>query len=170
MSLSNIVGKVAPVLGSLLTAAGPVGAAAAAAIDAVLGEKASLNFSESLKNATPEQVVRLREVEYEFRARMRQLDVEEQKAFLLDTADARKSNAETKDSTPRILSYVIVSAVLLYIGAVTFMPISDSGLSLAKDIMLYLVGVLTSVLAYWFGSSIGSKAKSDQISVLTNKR
>lgn len=102
------------------------------------------------------------------------LDLEELKIRLADTDSARDREtaiATSKDApllnkiiTP-ILALGIISLTFVLFGVVMFdnTPVESS----RKDILIYVLGVLsavsTQVASYYFGSSQGSKDKSEQL-------
>lgn len=102
------------------------------------------------------------------------LDLQELDMRLKDTSDARKRETEIATSEKAPLINKIVTPVLaLGVTAITFIlfgflmfdssPVEPS----RKDILVYVLGALTAistqVISYYFGSSIGSKNKSDQL-------
>ena len=61
-ALKNVIGAVAPTLGTAL--GGPLGGTAAKAISAVLGCKSDANsISTAMQNATPEQLAEIKKAE-----------------------------------------------------------------------------------------------------------
>lgn len=52
----------------------------------------------------------------------------------------------------------------LYIGAVTFMPIPADNIRIVDTIIGFLLGTIVStVMTYWLGSSLGSKMKDQKV-------
>ena len=109
------------------------------------------------------------------------LGLEETKAFLADVADARKiqmsANAPwyTKAIQPTLAAFTLLATILLFgmfvywSGDIT--EVVDGKHTLVKrindtqkDIIIYILGVLsaavTQILGYYFGSSQGSATKS----------
>ena len=113
------------------------------------------------------------------------LGLEETKAFLADVADARKIQSEiqmsanapwyTKAIQPTLAAFTLLATILLFgmfvywSGDIT--EVVDGKHTLVKrindtqkDIIIYLLGVLsaavTQILGYYFGSSQGSATKS----------
>ncbi|MDN3921995.1 hypothetical protein [Roseateles violae] len=110
------------------------------------------------------------------------LAFEETKAYLADVADARKNQAAilmsadapwyAKAIQPALAAFVVSAAVVLF--WLFFLWAGKSGAEgglnpTQKDIVLYILGVLsaavTQILGYYFGSSKGSAEKSKQIDV-----
>lgn len=102
------------------------------------------------------------------------LDLQELDMRLKDTDSARKRETEiaTSEKAP-ILNKIVTPVLALGVTALTFIlfsvvmfdrtPVEPS----RKDILIYVLGALTAistqVISYYFGSSIGSKNKSDQL-------
>ena len=102
------------------------------------------------------------------------LDLQELDMRLKDTDSARKRETEiaTSEKAP-IINKVVTPVLALGVTALTFIlfsvvmfdrtPVEPS----RKDILIYVLGALTAistqVISYYFGSSIGSKNKSDQL-------
>lgn len=102
------------------------------------------------------------------------LDLAELEARLKDTGDARQREMQiaTSDKAP-LLNKIITPVLALSLLAVTFTlfgivlfqasPIDPS----RKDILVYILGVLsavaTQIVSYYFGSSAGSKEKTDAL-------
>ena len=87
--LKNIVGAVAPTLGSAL--AGPMGGMATKMIADVLGVPNNPKAIEKgLADASPEQMLELKKAEQEFDIKMKELDVD---VFNLEVADGQEDQA-----------------------------------------------------------------------------
>ena len=97
--LKNVVGAVAPTLGSAL--GGPMGGMAANMISEVLGCKNEPKAIEkALETATPEQMLALKKAEQEFEVKMKELDVD---VFKLETEDIQDARGKfSKDSNSRM--------------------------------------------------------------------
>ncbi len=105
------------------------------------------------------------------------LDLELTKAYLADTADARKREVAVLESplapllaklTPSFLAWgtVILTFVMFYY----FVNEDFSKDPMRKDIVIYILGVLstivTQIFSYYFGSSQGSAEKSKTLDTL----
>lgn len=102
------------------------------------------------------------------------LDLQELELRLKDTDSARKRETEiaTSDKAP-LLNKIVTPVLALGVTALTFVlfgfllfddsPVEPS----RKDVLVYVLGALTAistqVISYYFGSSVGSKEKSDQL-------
>lgn len=162
MNLKKILGNIGCT--ALGTIAPPFGGMAATVLKKTLGLDDSANeqqVTDAVKNATPEQVLAIKNAEHEFQIKLKELNVDIIKLDKEDRDSARKMQMKTKSNVPAILSGVITIGffAVLYIMLVHGMPAGE------KDAMLVMLGSLgtawTGVVTYWFGSSIGSKDKTD---------
>lgn len=110
---------------------------------------------------------------------MKNLGLEKEKVYLNDTASARENQSRVQESAEAgflaknvhpILALVIISLTFfLYYWLI--MGSTKNVSSDMKDIIIYILGALTTistqVVAYFFGSSRGSKEKQQIISDLT---
>ncbi|NEW84450.1 MAG: hypothetical protein GZ094_19075 [Mariniphaga sp.] len=122
----------------------------------------------------------IRKSEIQFQLDMKKFTNEEQKMFLDDISNARQreTQIQTSDSATKLgknvasfLSLGTVALTLILFSALIFIPNSD--LEDKKEIILYILGVLsatlTQIYSYYFGSSAGSAAKSKTIAEIQDK-
>lgn len=130
---------------------------------------------------TSEDLAKVQIAAMEHEEELRRLAIEEDRLDLAkmelgvrDTIDARQREAQivTSKDAP-LLNKVITPILALGIVSLTFVlfafvmfddaPVDAS----RKDILIYILGVLsaiaTQIISYYFGSSIGSKDKTDQL-------
>ena len=134
---------------------------------------------------TPEQTITLRKFELEHEEKLRELQLEDNKldleAYKLEVTDRgvardretrinESANAAwlAKNTTSLLASAVMVlSFILFYMVIYTTIPADK------KDIVIYILGVLsgavTQVLSYYFGSSKSSQAKDDTLADAVRK-
>jgi len=136
----------------------------------------------SLKpDMSPEDLVKVQIAQMEHEEELLKLRLEEDKLGLVelelrlkdtDSARDREVQVSTSDKAPllnKIVTPVLALSILLLtfvlFGVVMFndTPIEAS----RKDILIYILGVLSAIasqiVSYYFGSSQGSKDKSDQL-------
>lgn len=69
---------------------------------------------------------------------------------------------------------IITIIVLAGFSAVSFMALKPQAVGVEKDVVLYLLGAWQSMaaaaVAYWIGSSAGSKQKDDTIKAITEQQ
>ena len=130
---------------------------------------------------TPEDMAKVQIAAMEHEEELMRLRLEEDKLDLaelelrlkdVDSARERETAIATSDKAPLInkivtpvLALGIVGLTFILFGVVMFdaSPVEAS----RKDILIYVLGVLsaiaTQIVSYYFGSSQGSKDKSDQL-------
>ena len=117
--LTNIIGAVAPTLGTAL--GGPMGGMAAKMISEVLGvPNTPKAINQAIESATPEQMLQLKQAEQAFEVQMKELEVDVFSLEVQDKQDAR--GAFSKDWTARIMGIVVVGGFMGYIFLVTLQP------------------------------------------------
>jgi len=148
--LKNIVGAVAPTLGTAL--GGPMGGMAANMIADVLGVPNNPKAIEkAIQDATPEQMLELKKVEQEFELKMKELEVDVFNLEVADGQDARK--AFSKDWTARIVGVSVVGGFMGYIFLVTLQPPEQNSEALINLVLGYLGGLASAVISFYFGAS-----------------
>lgn len=164
----GILASLAPTVATAL--GGPFAGMAATAIIGALGlspDSSKDDVMKAIAGATPEQLLKLKEIEQQFILDLRKLDVDVLKIDAGDRDSARKREVETKDWTPRILAGLIVG---LFVGVQYFIFAGHFVEPTMRDFAMRSLGTLDAalamVLAYYFGSSSGSADKSKQISTM----
>ena len=98
-----------------------------------------------------------------------ELDLETLKVEATDRDSARKREIEVKDATPRQIAWVSFIGFFLILAVLMFVPVPAT----AKDALLImlgtLAGIVTSITAYYYGSSAGSARKNETIDKLVGK-
>lgn len=116
----------------------------------------------------------IRKSEMEFQVEIKKLSNEEQQMMLGDMSNARQREVQVQTSEKaswmaKNIQHAIAAGTtlitLLFFYILIFKP--DSITSESKDIVLYILGVLSAILtqvySYYFGSSSGSAAKQKTI-------
>jgi|TARA_R100000234_G_scaffold23736_1_gene13579 hypothetical protein len=149
-AIKNIVGAVAPTLGTAL--AGPLGGTAAQAISAVLGCKNDpKSISTAMQQATPEQLAEIKKAELDFEAQMKKMDVD---IFNLETADVQDARKAFKgDWTPRVFGLFSLCGFLGYIFLVTIQPPDANSDTIVSLVLGYLGGLVSGISSFYFGAS-----------------
>jgi len=122
----------------------------------------------------------LRKSEIQFQLDFKKLTNEEQKMFLDDISSARQREVQVQTSenatklgknVASFLALGTVALTLILFSALIFIP--NSNLGDKKEVILYILGVLsatlTQIYSYYFGSSAGSAAKSQTLANITDK-
>ena len=148
--LTNIIGSVAPTLGTAL--GGPLGGMAGDVISKILGvDNNPASLEKAIATATPEQLMEIKKAEKEFEAKMKELDVDLYKLETQEKQDARKTFS--KDWTARIIGIAMVGGFLGYIFLVTLQPPEQNSEALINLVLGYLGGLASAVISFYFGAS-----------------
>jgi hypothetical protein len=130
---------------------------------------------------TPDQVVALKQAEMEHEQELRRIELEDRKLTLseiemmykdVDSARDREVQIVTSDKAPLlnklitpILAITVLLLTFILFGIVMFDPAPVD--ATRKDLLVYVLGVLsaisTQIIGYYFGSSLGSKEKQETI-------
>lgn len=158
----NILKKVVPTLGAAL--GGPLAGVALAALgEGLLGKSnaSEKEIEEALAVASPDTLVKLREMDQAFAAKLKQLDIDVFKLEVEDRISAR--SLYTVNYWPQI----ILSSAFLF-GYFTVLVLLMTGLTRIppefRSTFDIILGVITTnipfIMGFWFGSSFGSKEKT----------
>lgn len=152
--LKNIIGAVAPTLGSAL--AGPMGNMAGDVVAKVLGcDNSPKAIEKAVQNATPEQMLELKKAEKEFEVQMAELEVD---IFELETKDIQDARSKfSKDWTSRIMGLTVVGGFMGYIFLITVQPPEQNSEALINLVLGYLGGLASAIISFYFGASNSSK-------------
>lgn len=160
--LKNIIGTIAPAIGASI--GGPFGGFAGKLLKEKLGADTDDDALALLE--TPEGLAKAKEADQAFLAKMKELDVDLEEVNQRDRDSARQRQIQTGDNTPQILAYVysagffalIAGKFYIVVAGITFDPVAMSTLDTATGV---LFGMVYASKDYFFGSSSGSKAKTD---------
>lgn len=170
-ALLNLVKTVAPSIASAV--GGPLAGMATRAIsEALLGKPdgSEDELVQAAAKATPEQLLALKNAEQDFAVRMRELDIDLERIANADRESARKREVSTKDWTPRVLAGLVTAG---YFGVLFYMLINGLPTHGGSEAMLVMLGTLGTawggIVAYYFGSSAGSKEKTEAMNRMAQK-
>tara|TARA_B100002019_G_C21208666_1_gene568154 strand:- start:453 stop:932 length:480 start_codon:yes stop_codon:yes gene_type:complete len=148
--IKGILGQVAPTIGTAL--GGPMGGMAGNMIADVLGcANNPKDIQTAIHNATPEQMMQIKQAEQDFKVKMKELEVD---VFKLETED--KQNARgmfSKDWTARIIGIATIGGFLGYIFLVTLQPPEQNSEALINLVLGYLGGLASAIISFYFGAS-----------------
>lgn len=167
MSWKQVVGQIAPTIGRAL--GGPLGGMAANVLLEALGlpPDAEDDAIEKQLASNPEQLVKLKEAELNFKARLKELDIDLEKIHADDRNSARQREIAIKDKMPGLLASLVTLGFFGTLGWMLKHGIPENG----GEALLVMLGALGagwgSVTNYYFGSSRGSKEKNE---LLAGKR
>ncbi len=161
--LLDLVRTVAPSIASAV--GGPLAGMATKAIsEALLGKPdgTEQELLQAVDRATPDQLLALKKAEQDFAVQMRELDIDLERIAVADRDSARSREVKTKDWTPKALAGLITVG---YFGALFYMLRNGLPQHGGSEAMLVMLGTLGTawggVVAYYFGSSAGSRAKDE---------
>lgn len=147
----TLVKTIAPTLGTAL--GGPLGGVATKLIaDKLLGNDSATEeqIAQTLNNPTPEQIIKLKELDQSFALEMQKLNIEQYKIDADDRASARGREIAVKDWTPSILAYIVIIGVFVMVWKL----LADGIISQVDQMVLTILSNLGMVvLSYYFGSS-----------------
>jgi hypothetical protein len=157
-----LLGQVAPTIATAL--GGPLAGMAVKTLSNVLlghdGGTAE-DVASAMQSATPEQLADIKKIDADFKVRMRELDIDLERISSGDRDSARKMQMQTNDWIPRILALLITVG---FFGILVWMLIKGMPAT-GTEALLMMLGALgtawTGVVNFYYGSSAGSKAKTD---------
>lgn len=140
----------------------------------LIEEKLGVKIPNSAEEFTPELLHELKVKEIEHEEFLLSIQIKEKELFLADTKDARHREIEivTASGAPllnKIITPILaIGVLLLTFGLFATVMFGTTPVDTTrKDLLVYILGVLsavaTQVIAYYFGSSSGSKEKSEQL-------
>ena len=164
----KMIGAVAPILGTTLVTANPLaGIAVKVLSEKFLGKPdgSEDELATIMAGASPETLAKVREVEADFKVRMKEAGVDLEKIHADDRADARAREVKTGDTTTRALAAVYTVGYFLTLGSILKWGIpQEPG---TKEIVISLISIMsavqTAIIYYYFGSSKGSADKTKML-------
>ncbi len=168
----KVVGTVAPTLATAL--GGPLaGVAVKTLATQLLGDEKATEqqVEEAIAAANPQTLIRLREIDAEFKKTMSDAGIQLEKIAAEDRASARAREVSAQDSwTPRVLATVIIGGFLWCVYAVLSGYIKELKDPMIATLVGTMIGYTSAkadqVVSYYFGSSASSKAKDETISTI----
>lgn len=157
-----LIGQLAPTIASAL--GGPVAGMAVKALAGALGlsqDASSEDVETALINATPEQLAAIKKVDADFKVQMKELDIDLEKIAAGDRDSARNMQMHTNDWIPRAMAIMVTFG---FFGILTWL-LTKGVPPTGSETLIYMLGALgtawTGIVQFYFGSSAGSKAKTD---------
>jgi hypothetical protein len=165
--IKDIIAAVAPTVATAL--GGPLAGVATRAIAGKILGRDDATFDEveaAVTAASGADLVKLKELEYEFKAQLKDADIQLEKISADDRASARDRQARMKDWTPSILGLAIIIGFFGVLAYIFRFGLPDQG----SEVLLIMVGALGTMTSqvgnFFFGSSAGSKTKDAVIAEL----
>ena len=164
-SFGPLLGQLAPTLATAL--GGPMAGLAVKTLSNVLlgNEDGDADaVAAALQNATPAQLADVKKIDADFKVRMKELEIDLERISSSDRDSARKREVAVGDHTPKILAAIITFGFFGILFWMFVYGVPKNG----NEALLLMLGALqtafTGIIAYYFGSSAGSKAKDELIS------
>jgi len=165
--LKKVLPQIAAVAPTIATAlGGPLAGTAAVMLKRALGKSDATDdeVAQLILGGDPDVMLKIKQGEQDFKVKMRELDITEKELEEKGTDSARKRHEKVEDKEPARLTYMAMGGLLSVVVAFVFMPEMTAT-------QAYLFGVLTGGLLelvgkcynFFFGSSQGSKVKSEHI-------
>ncbi len=162
MNFTDILKTLAPTVASAL--GGPLAGAAVSALGGILGlsEATQDKIAAVIQNGqmTAEQVAQIKALELQYQNEEKERGFRYAELEFKDRDSARGREVQTKDSTNKILAFTIVGSFIAMVGA-ALLGYAKVESALAGTLVGYLSAKAEQVLAYYFGSSRGSEAKTE---------
>lgn len=159
-----LLGQVAPTIATAL--GGPLaGVAVRTLSNALLGHEngSEAEVKQALEAASPEQLAQIKQIDADFKVRMKELDIDLERIAAGDRDSARKMQAATQDWVPRTLALLITVG---FFGILVWMLMKGMPQT-GTEALLMMLGALgtawTGVVNFYYGSSAGSKQKNDML-------
>lgn len=166
----EIVGAVAPALATAL--GGPLAGVAVKAIAGkVLGkpDATEKEVEQAILGMPPEALVKLKEAEMDLQKHLADTGVKLEEVHQKDRDSARTRETAVRDIVPGALAAIVVCGF----GAVIYTLLSAAPPPDNREVLYMMLGALSSalaqVLAYYFGSSSGSKEKTGALERMASK-
>lgn len=154
------LGAIAPAIGTAI--GGPFGALAGKAVQVALGLADGAtqdDMAKALENATPEQLLAIKQADNQFKLDMEKLGVDLAKIDAEDRDSARQREIAVKDKIPGLLAAFLTIGFFGLLALMCFHDIPKENAAVL-NIMLGALGAgFSTMLAYYFGSSAGAARK-----------
>jgi hypothetical protein len=171
----DVIGAVAPTIATAL--AGPLAGAAVKTLSNVLlghDNGTENDLSAAIGMASPEMLAKIKLAEADFQVRMRELDIDVDRIAAADRDSARRRESSSNDSwTPRLIGGITLLAFIWSVWAVLSGYVQGMTDPSIVGIIGTLIGYVSAkadqVVSYYFGSSSGSKEKTQAMSDALSK-
>lgn len=144
---------------------GPLAGMAVSAISKAIGvEPDKVEELISSNKLTADQIAQLKMAEIELQKQAQELGLNFEKLAVDDRKSAREMQAATRSYVPPMLAAAVTLGFFGILGGMMFGAVSVAN-NTALTMMLGSLGTAwTGIIAYYFGSSSGSQAKTEMLS------
>jgi hypothetical protein len=165
-----LLGQIAPTIATAL--GGPLaGVAVKTLSNALFGHEDATEdqISEAMASASPDQLAAIKKIDADFKVQMKSLDIDLERIAAGDRDSARQMQVATKDWTPKALAFFITFGFFGALVWILVFGIPKTG----TEVLLMMLGSLstswTGVVQFYYGSSAGSKQKTDALTARDGK-
>jgi hypothetical protein len=162
--IGGLLGQIAPTIATAI--GGPVAGMAVKALAGALGlsqDSSADDIQTAMMNATPEQLAAIKKVDADFKVQMKELDIDLERIAAGDRDSARNMQMRTSDWIPRAMAIMVTFG---FFGILTWL-LTKGVPPTGSETLIYMLGALgtawTGIVQFYFGSSAGSKAKTDAL-------
>lgn len=162
-TLKSLLTNVAPLFGSTL--GGPMGGVAMKFLADKFTDGDTGSVEDFLLSANPETLQQLKVAEMEFDKEMKRLDIDLEKVNAGDRASARELAKETGITPQVILSvvYTVGYFGVLFMFMTGQLNVPEAYASMFSGLLGVLSAAQVQIMNFWFGSSSGSKRKTEAL-------
>lgn len=155
--------QIAPTIASAL--GGPLAGLAVSAISKAVGVDEK-DVSDLIANnkLTAEQVAQVKLAEIELKRQENELGLNFESLAVDDRKSAREMQATTRSIVPPALAAIVTIGFFGILGGMLFGKVSTADNTVLTMMLGSLGTAWTGIIAYYFGSSAGSQAKTDLLS------
>lgn len=160
--IKKLIGTVAPTLAAAL--GGPLAGVAVGTIADALGltDKSPEAIEAALINAKPEDLLKIKQAEFQFKLDMKKLELRPEELEVEDRASARAMYAATKDGLLPWLAVGVVGTFCLVTILMLFGQVRAEEV-IAGTLLGYLSAKAEQVLSFYFGSTKSSRGKDQAL-------
>jgi len=143
---------------------GPFAPLAGAVVSSILGQdkEPAQALQDAIASGDPESYARIKKIEQDFIVQMETLGIKREELEVRDRESARDMQKSTGSVIVPILACVIVGGFLGMVAAVLFGGLKAES-ALAGALIGYVSAKAEQVVAFYFGSSLGSKQKTESM-------
>lgn len=165
-----LVGKLAPTVATAL--GGPLAGLATKTLAGALGLDAAQppqdleeQIEQHLSNASPEDLLKVKQSENDFKARMRELDIKEADLYLKDVQDARHTFGKSWEP---VMVFIVLSVMVtggLWYLLVNLDAISETKINIVLPLFGMVIAQFIAACSYFVGTTKASASKTDAMNL-----
>jgi hypothetical protein len=157
--VKKTISVVAPTLGAAL--GGPLGGLAGQILSGLVGGEDPKALEEAILTQKPETLLALKQAENDFKVKLRELEIEEDKLVFNDRGNARDL-AKVDMGPHKLLSLTFIGGYFVIFASLASGIIEppESQQENVRTLMTMLATSIPMILAFWFGSTSGSAQKT----------